>query len=269
LIVLDNQGAPYLRFSRSGVDVNRNSGMYYLNLPTPLTPPARLTRSTPPDWLRASYGHDYTWHDGRLHALASVALRPGSNYVGRWTVPVSLNGQRSALTGSLTHADSPSIVWFWPVVVVLLCLLAGWRVRRPGLDGWAARGLAGAALIALTVGSLGRQLYGRPTVTVSQLIVLGLILTFVACAALWLLSGRLGFLSLVMIGLAAVGQAIVFLPTLLNGYVFTTLPAFVARSVTVACLSAGPGLLLLAFRSGTAPAEHTSPARDHAQTVPA
>ena len=47
--VLDYRGAPYLRFMRAGVEVNRNSSMYYLNqTPVPETPPTSLRASTPP-----------------------------------------------------------------------------------------------------------------------------------------------------------------------------------------------------------------------------
>lgn len=266
LIVFDDRGAPYLWFSPSGVEVNHNSSLYYLNFPTPVTPPANLP--TRPAWVRASSGHVYAWHDGRLHALASVALTPGERSVGRWEVPVSVDGQPSAFTGMLLHSSRPPIIWFWPAVVLLLCILAGWRVRRPALDAWGARALAITALGALVVGSAGRQLYGRPSVSASQLIVLGLILAFVACMTAWLLRGRLSFLLLLLIGLAAVGQAIEFVPTLVNGYVFTTLPNFVARLVAVACLSAGPALLLLAFRVPGPAEERSSHAPEQAQTVP-
>ncbi len=41
VVVLDYRGAPYVRFSPAGVDVNHNSSMYYLNqTPVALTPPA-------------------------------------------------------------------------------------------------------------------------------------------------------------------------------------------------------------------------------------
>ena len=78
LVVVDYRGAPYLRFSRAGVEVNRNSSMYFLNqTPVAQTPPSYITASTPPNWHRVSDGHAYEWHDGRLHALATVALSPG------------------------------------------------------------------------------------------------------------------------------------------------------------------------------------------------
>ncbi len=267
LIVFDDRGAPYLRFYRAGVDVNRNSSMYYLNLANPVTPPRTLP--TRPDWERATLGHVYSWHDGRLHALASVALAPGSAYVGRWTIPALVDGRSGAFTGVLLHTARPSIVWFWPIAVILLCVAASWRIRRSALDTWGARALAVGVLIALTVGAAGRQLYGRPTVTASQLIVLALILAFVAAMAIWLSSGRLGFLSLLLIGLAAIGQGIEFVPTLVNGYVFTTLPNFVARVTTVVCLSAGPALLLLAFRAPEQVGASAHRASDREQAVAA
>ena len=41
VVVLDYRGAPYLRFSRSGVDVNQASSMYYLNQTPAETPPVQ------------------------------------------------------------------------------------------------------------------------------------------------------------------------------------------------------------------------------------
>jgi hypothetical protein len=97
--VLDYRHAPYLRFSRSGVQVNLNSTMWYLNqTPVAETPPADLRPSTPPHWQSVSSGHDYEWHDGRLQALAAVALAPGTTYLGRWSIPLQIDGRRGAVS---------------------------------------------------------------------------------------------------------------------------------------------------------------------------
>lgn len=40
--------------------------------------------------------------------------------MGRWKVPIVLDGRRSALSGGLWHANPPSIVWFWPIVVLVV-----------------------------------------------------------------------------------------------------------------------------------------------------
>ncbi|MBV9336297.1 MAG: hypothetical protein JO243_10430, partial [Solirubrobacterales bacterium] len=245
VVVLDYRGAPYLRFSRGGVAVNHNSAMYYLNqTPFAQTPPANLTARTPPSWHPVSDGDAYEWHDGRLHALATVALAPGVSFVGRWAVPLRVDGRLAAIEGGLWHAEDPSIVWFWPIVVLLGCVLAARRVRRRGLDLLVARTLAVTGLVALAIAGFGLQLHGRPSVSIFQLVELALILAFVAWG-LWrvLLRGP-GYFAAFLIAVGAVWAGGVLFPTLLDGFVLIAVPAFVARAAAVACLASGAGLLL-------------------------
>ena len=148
--VIDYQGAPYLRFSAAGVAVNHGSEMYYSNQVPPEVPPPGTGPGTRPVWVPASSGHSYEWHDGRLHALAATALSPGAAYLGRWRIPLLLDGRPAAITGGLYYAPSPSIVWFWPIIVCLACVLAAVRLRRGELDERIARGLAVLALAAFT-----------------------------------------------------------------------------------------------------------------------
>jgi hypothetical protein len=249
VVVLDYRGAPYLRFSRVGVEVNRNSAMYYLNMtPFAETPPANLTPRTPPNWDLVSGAHEYGWHDGRLHALATVALAPGASFVGRWRIPVLVDGHTAAITGGLWHADAPSLVWFWPIVVLFLCVLAAWRLGRPTLDRWTARLLALGALAAVTAAALGRGLHGRPTVSVIQLVELGIVLAFVGWALFRVVLRRPGFFAYLVIAVAALWEGIELIPTLLNGFVLIAIPAFVARAASVVALGAAAGLLLMVFR---------------------
>ncbi len=248
MVVLDYRGAPYLRFARSGVAVNRNSAMYYLNQTPAEVPPANLRPTMPPRWSSASGGHDYSWHDGRLHALATVALAPGTSYVGRWTIPVRVDGRVSVIAGGLWHADDPSIVWFWPIVVVFLCTLALWRLRRPELDALAARVLGFGALIGIACAAVARDLHGRPSPSVFQLIAFAVFVGFVVWASRQLLLRRAGYFSYFAIGFVAIYEGGQLIPTLLNGFVLAAVPAFVARAAAVVCLGCGSGLLLLSFR---------------------
>jgi hypothetical protein len=249
VVVLDYRGAPYVRFSPNGVDVNHNSSMYYLNqTPVALTPPANLTASTPPSWHQVSGGHSYEWHDGRLHALAVVALAPGVSFVGRWRVPVRIDGQLSSISGGLWHADNPSIVWFWPIVVLLACVLAAWRLRRPALDRLMARVLSITALVSVTIVGLGLQLHGRPTITPFQFVELAAILAFVGWGFSRALFRQPGYFTCFLIGVAALWAGGEMVTTLLYGFVLIPLPAFLARTVTIVCLGTGAGLLLLVFR---------------------
>ena len=249
VIVLDYRGAPYVRFSPTGVAVNQNSSMYYLNqTPVALTPPANLTASTPPSWHHVSDGHSYEWHDGRLHALAAVALTPGTSLVGRWRIPLRIDGQLTSMSGGLWHADHPTIVWFWPIVVIVVCVLAAWRLRRPSLDRVVARVLAVAALIGVTIAGLGLQLHGRPTITPFQFVELAAILAFVGWGLSRSLFRQPGYFTCFLIGVAALWAGGEMIYTLLYGFVLIARPAFLTRTATVVCLGTGIGLLLLVFR---------------------
>ncbi len=249
VVVLDYRGAPYVRFSRSGVQVNENSSMYYLNqTPVAATPPADLNAHTPPAWHQVSGGHSYEWHDGRLQALASVVLTPGTNYVGRWTIPLQVDGRRSAISGGLYHRDDPSIVWFWPIVVLLSCVLAAWRLRNVELDGRVARALAIASLIAIAAADVARELHGRPGVSPTQWVELVVVAAFVAWGLRHVLFGRPNYFSYFVISTVALWEGLNLLPTLLHGYVLLALPAFLARVTTVLCLGCGISILWPAFR---------------------
>ena len=193
-----------------------------------------------------------------------MALAPGATYVGRWSIPVRVNGHLTAISGGLWHASNPSLVWFWPIVVLLACLLAALRVRRPTLDALVARLLAVVLLAAIATAGVGRELHGRPTVSAGQLLVLAPIVAFVAYALARLALGRAGYYLLFAISFAALWAGGILTPTLLHGYVLMAVPPFTARTATVLCLSSGTGLLLIvlrmvfyphAYRSRT-PAQH-------------
>jgi hypothetical protein len=249
VVVLDYRGAPYLRFLRKGVEVNYNSSMYYLNeTPVAQTPPANLSPTAAPSWHRVTGGHAYEWHDGRLHALAAVALTSGVSFVGRWRIPVKVDGQLDSISGGVWHADDPTIVWFWGIVVLVACVLAAWRLRRPALDQLVARVLAVTALIAVTIAALGVQLHGRPTISILQFVELALILAFVGWGFSRALFRRPGYFTCFLIGVAALWAGGEMITTLLYGFVLISLPAFLARVATIVCLGTGVGLLLLVFR---------------------
>ena len=249
VVVLDYRGVPYVRFTRSGVAVNKSSEMYYLNqTPYPWAVPAGLTRRTPAHWLSVGAGHTYEWHDGRLQALASVALAPGESYVGRWSIPILVDGHPAVIAGGLWHAPKPSIVWFWPLIVLILCSLAAWRVHSAELDARVARILGAAALIALEVACVARELHGRPGVSPFQYVELGCVSLF-ALWELWrLLVRRAGFFSYALIAFVALWQGLDLVPTLVNGYVLVELPAAVVRAAAVVCLGCAASLAMVVFR---------------------
>jgi hypothetical protein len=177
-----------------------------------------------------------------------MALRPWASFVGRWTVPILLDGRPSVISGELWHAGPPSIVWFWPIAVMLACVLAARRLGRPALDRWIARVLALLALAALVAGAVGQGLHGRPIVSIFQLVELGLILAFVLWGLWRVALPRPGFFSYFVIAIVALWQCLELIPTLVNGFVLIAVPALVARSASVLGAGAAAGLLLMVFR---------------------
>jgi hypothetical protein len=247
VVVLDYQRAPYLRFSRAGVEANKASAMYYLNQVPAQIPPLHTGPGVPPRWSYVSAGHSYGWHDGRLHALATAASAPGATYLGRWNVGLRVDGRPAAIAGGLYFAASPSIVWFWPILVTLVCVLAARRLRRPELDERVARGLAATALAGFAVAVTGQQLHGRPSVSVGQGIILAVALAFAAWGAWRLVRGRHGWFTFFIIAAVAIWEGASLIAVLLDGYVLLALPPALARVAVVACLSAGVALLPVVF----------------------
>ena len=262
VIVLDYRGAPYVRFSPTGVQVNQNSAMYYLNQTPAEIPPTGLGPKTPPKWHGVSGGRAYEWHDGRLHALGTTVIAPGARYLGRWEVPVRIDGKAAAIAGGLYYKSDPPLVWFWPIVVVLACVFAGLRLRRPQLDWRIARTLAFVALVAFAVAAVGQGLHGRPSLTVFQLVVLAFELAFAVWGLRWLLLGRHGWFALFLIAGVAIYEGATLVEVLLRGFVLIALPALAARLAVATCLASGVGLVPLVFRIAPQPGASPNDAAD-------
>ena len=160
---------------------------------------------------------------------------------------MTVDGRTTAVAGGLWHAGDPSIIWFWPAVVIIVCVLAVWRLRRAELDERLARVLGFAALAGVTVGGIARQLHGRPAVSAFQLVGLALILAFVGWALSRMVLRRPGYFFYLVVAVAALWQAAELFGTLLDGFVLAAVPAFVARTAAVLCLGTGIGLLVIVF----------------------
>lgn len=241
--VLDYQGVPYVRFTTDGVQVNKNSAMYYLNQTPPEIPPTTLTSSTPPGWHTATSGDSYEWHDGRLHALATTLSSPGARDLGDWTIPLRIDGHRAEITGVLDQAPAPSAGWWWPIAVVLLGLPAILRLGNPRLNLRVARGLTWVALAAFMVASLAAGLHGRPGLAISRLLELTLELLFTVWAAWNLYRRRHQTVVFFLVGFAALGRGVAAIAVMWRGYVLLALPAPISRTAVVTCLSTAIGLL--------------------------
>lgn len=250
VLVLGLRSEPYLRFSPRGIDVNTNSATYYLNRARPLEPPAGLGPHTPPQWKRISSGRSTSWHDDRLHALALAAHPSGNALLGRWVVPVLVDGRRTQIAGTLRHAARPTLLWFWPLLLAAALVPALLRLGEARLEVQVGSALAALALAAATAARLGRELYGRPTVSAGQL-ALAAVTCAVALGLVALCTRRdWRVLAEVAIGALALYQGIALLPTLRNGYVLAALPSWAERTAAAVSLAAGSALLVAVLAGG-------------------
>ena len=230
VIVTGVRGEPYLRFSSAGVAVNTRSATWFLNRVHPQAVPRSVTPDTPPQWKPLTSRHSWTWHDGRLHTPALAAHPSGNAYLGRWVVPLVVDGRGTAIRGGLWQSAPASLLWFWPLLVAAACIPALLKLREARLETQVGVALAGLALVAATTARLGRELYGRPTVSSWQLVlVAATCLVAVALAVLysrpdWRVLGGL------LIGIVAAYQGLALVSTLRDGWVLAAFPAWLERS---------------------------------------
>ena len=177
----------------------------------------------------------------------------GGGYIGRWVVPLRIDGRAASIGGGLWRAGAPSLVWFWPAVVLVVSTLALVRIRRPRIDALVTAGLVSATLVAALVGQIGRELYGRPDVTTGQLVSLGvtcvLALAAVRLATLpdWRLVGVL------LVAAAGGYVGLTLFDTLTQGAVLSALPAAVERAAASVALGGGVATALLVVAGGVRP----------------
>ena len=242
VVVLDYQGAPYLRFGADGVQVNESSAMFYLNLNPPVTPSVTLGRDRPPDWHVVSRGHVAEWHDGRLAALASDLEAPGARVLGRWSVPITVDGRPAHITGVLRQAPRPSWAWMWPIAATLMMLPALLRLRDAGLERRVGAGLAAVTLLATALASLGAGLHGRPGLSGSRLAVMFAELLICGACTVRLARGRGGPIVYAATASLALLRGVTGISVLWRGYVLLALPAALGRGAIVVCLAGGTAL---------------------------
>lgn len=239
-------GEPLLRFTPGGVFVNRRSLTAQSDrIAAPDLDPV-ADPSAPPQWVRVSTGHTYRWHEHRLHTLEPLAAGRGSEAdLGRWAVPMLIDGRRHALIGTLRYRP-PGATWAWIAaacgIAILTCALVA--VARPAWQR-ATVGTAVAAVLLTGTIRIARELYGRPDVTASNYLAIVFTTVVGLTLLLALLRGRGGvpLFTACLVGIGSLFQGIAFSPMVTHGYALTTLSTTAARVVVIAILGLGAGLL--------------------------
>jgi hypothetical protein len=248
VFVYDYQGAPYLHFVNGRIWANQNSQMYYFNETPPETPPLTLRRDARPQWVQVGSGSSYEWHDGRLQALAVESVAPGASYVGAWRIPLLVDGRHTVVSGTLWYRGAPSIVWFWPIVILVLCVAAAWRLRDIRIDGAVGGIVASLALLGIVLAAIGRGFHGRPGLSGFGVFEFVVVVALAGWAA-WRMAGRRPPApTFFVIAAVAFWEGLTLLPTLLHGYVLLAVPPFIGRLATVICLGSAIAILPPAVR---------------------
>lgn len=243
-------GEPLLRFDPHGV---------YVNLRSITAQSDRIDRfdlrpdpnpRATPLWHRLSSGHAYLWHEHRLHALEPLAHGHQTTVLGRWSVPLMIDGRRHALVGSLVYRP-PGPLWPWLALAGVLAAaqLAALTVS-PGAGRRAAvaAGLAAALLIWMV--RIARELYGRPEVSWGA----QLDIAFTSLVGVAFLAGLLHrdesvrvFTAFLLV-FGCLYQAWAMLPVLTHAVALTVLPTRLAQGAVAAIIGLGTGMLVITLR---------------------
>jgi hypothetical protein len=249
VVVEDQLGAGWLLFDSHGVYVNHRSLLYFISqTPVEAIVPKQINAKTPPDWVKVSSGHSWMWRDGRLQAFAYQARVPGARFAGDWSIGLRVDGRATHVSGGLYFEPHPSIVWLWPIAVILLCAIAAWRMRSDRLDRRLTSGLTLLLLAALAVISSARLLHGRPYVSPVQIVEFAVALAAILAGAVTFARGRFPAAIPFIVAAFALWAGLTFLPILTHQYTLLILPGWLNRATTALLLGGGLSLVLMAMR---------------------
>ena len=114
------------------------------------------TSTTEPVWRRESTNGTVLWHDHRVHWMSTDAPRATdeSGLVQRWTMPMTIDGVATVVSGALYVRDAPGS-WWWLLAVPAIAV--GFVLSRRG----APRELAGAGAALAVTGAF--MFWGLPS----------------------------------------------------------------------------------------------------------
>ncbi|HMJ01152.1 MAG TPA: hypothetical protein VK488_15065 [Gaiellaceae bacterium] len=133
-IIVDGYGTdpePYLRFGPNGIYVNVNSPAGYLNQDryAKTAVPKSASAKASPKWEKLAGGHVWAWHDHRIHYMNPIPPPVIKNaprkphHVFNWKVPLTANGKRVFITGSLDYKPPPKQSFPVTLAIVLATLV--------------------------------------------------------------------------------------------------------------------------------------------------
>lgn len=255
VVIIGYNGEPFLRLRGTGAWVNERSTTTYAVAGPTARVPADADDKAPPRWHHVSRAGSWTWHDSRTHwpgyALPPpVEQRPDDRqHVTDWSVPLTVDGQRGDIAGSLDWVPGPTgAVGATLAAATFLAVLASAVVRR----STAAIAASVAALVTVDVAHSVGMVAGRVGTLGARLAALPghgalpLVLWLSAVVAVVAMRHRQ---DLALYALAVIGVLVCFtegLPSiaaLWHSQLVNALPVNVDRALVAVLTGGGVGLL--------------------------
>ena len=240
LIVRGDLGEPVIRFDAAGVWVNRRS------------PTAAAVKLAPASssaggvaWDLRTRSHTLRWHDHRLAPPRAAQ----TGVVGRWSVPILVNGNRAAIEGTFVRVRRPRW-WVWGLVAVALAAalagIARWRPpTRPRLLVAAGALASLGALASASSFATADEISGA-----SEWVEVGAVCLLLALAAFAFATGRRGWRPWLgaATGVVCVAFSLSAISVFGHGYVISTLPPTLTRLCVLFAVVAGAATAVLSIR---------------------
>jgi hypothetical protein len=134
VVIYGYEGEPYARVLKDGtVQVNERSPAYYLNetrYPVEATVPPSANAKAPPKWKTFDDSGTFLWHDHRMHYGAEsvppqVKDKSKKTKVFDYEIPISVDGRKGAIAGTLYWVGEPKTSKLPFIVVGALIVFGG------------------------------------------------------------------------------------------------------------------------------------------------
>ena len=223
-----------LRISSAGVWVNAGS---------PTAEADRLAPAGKSGWIKVSGGSSYAWHDHRLSPPPLSTPGP----VGAFSVPVTIGGKQTAITGEFVRVARPAF-WPWALAAALLATGIAVATRRRSTRASLTIGLGLAAGACALIEVTTFAVRDAPTGGVAWLQVITALLVAAVLGVLLLrLHGRARIHAAGVVGAVAAAVSLSSLPVFWHGVVISALPATAARAACGLAIALGIAAAVLSF----------------------
>ena len=155
VLVEGYDGEPYARIEPDGtVEVNTDSKAYYINEERDgqVEVPAGVDGKGEPQWKEVARNGRFEWHDHRMHWMSesdpeAVSDKAVRTKIYDWKVPIAVDGQPGAITGTLFWTPLPSSGPPLPLIIAFAVLVIPLGIavvvvrrragpRQPAAEAW-------------------------------------------------------------------------------------------------------------------------------------